>query len=223
MEGGINFQSDTQSGEEKKGSASSCFRHTALWLVGTFFSLFFFQACKEDKKATAPPIRNRDSMAVLQTEGVTSLISDSGIIKYRIRTKSWDMYDRTEVPHWRFEKGLLVEQFDRNHKVNATIQSDTAYYYTLTKIWDLRGNVQIKNVRGDKFFTSQLFWDQNAERVYSDRKIRIEQSDKIINGTSFESNQDMTKYTIHNTVGEVSFDEEKLQKKPASDTLQTPS
>lgn len=208
----------------KKKDTSPRSRHTALLFVGTILLLFICQSCEEAKKPTAPAIKQRDSMAVLRTEGVTSLISDSGIIKYRIQTKSWNVYDRTKVPHWSFEKGLFLEQFDRSHKVNATIKSDTAYYYTQARLWELRGNVQIKNVRGDKFFTSLLFWNEISAKVYTHKKIRIEQSDKIINGTSFESNQDMTIWAISNTEGQVSFDEKKLERdrNTPADTLQTP-
>ncbi len=206
---------------EKK---TSTFIHTSTYLIlylGGFFFLFFIcQACQENKKPTAPPIKNRDSLAVLETENVTTLISDSGITKYRIRTKSWDVYDRTKVPRWTFEKGLLLEQFDQNYKVNATIEADTAYYYTLKRVWELRGNVKIKNTKGDRFYTSQLFWDQDASKIYSKKKIRIEQADKIINGVAFESNQEMTIYKIYNTVGQVSFDEKKLQSPASQDTTQ---
>ncbi len=198
-------------------------KHSSYLFIA-ILSLLCCVACQKTKKPTAPPIKNRDSLAVLETKDVTTLISDSGITKYRIRTKSWDVYDRTKVPRWVFEKGLLLEQFDRNYKVNATIKADTAYYYTLRKLWDLRGNVQIKNVKGDKFFTPQLFWDQSTAKVYSNKKIRIEQPDKTIEGSSFISNQEMTQYQIYNTTGPVYFDEKKLsppaQPAEADSTLQ---
>ena len=46
-----------------------------------------------------------------------------------------------------------------------------------------------------------MFWDQNKEKIYSDRFIRIEQVDKVLTGYGFESNQQMTEYQIYNNTG----------------------
>ena len=49
-----------------------------------FFSCFLVVSCKEAVEHTAGAIRERDSVAVMTTLGVNTLISDSGITKYRI-------------------------------------------------------------------------------------------------------------------------------------------
>lgn len=59
----------------------------------------------------------------------------------------------------------------------------------------------MESLQGEHFETSQLFWDQKQEKVYSDKFMRIEQEDKIITGIGFESNQDMTQYKIFNSQG----------------------
>lgn len=85
--------------------------------------------------------------------------------------------------------------------MDASIKADTAYYYEKQKLWELRSNVSIKNRKGEKFDTELLFWNQNTQKVYSDKYIRIEQEDKIITGYGFESNQQLTQYIIHNSGG----------------------
>lgn len=124
------------------------------------------------------------------------------------------MYDRVYNPRWTFEKGLFLEQFDRKYKVISTIECDTAYYYTLHRVWELRGNVKIETAKGDSIYTSQLFWDQGAAKLYSNRHTRIVQPDKVIDGSAFESNQDMTSRTIYKMVGHISFDEQRLSAPP---------
>ena len=59
----------------------------------------------------------------------------------------------------------------------------------------------MRNVDGDRFLTQQLFWDQNARKVYSDSFIHIERSDRIIEGYGFISNEQMTDYTIRRPSG----------------------
>ena len=94
-----------------------------------------------------------------------------------------------------------MEKFDTLFRIDASIKADTAYYYEIKKLWELKGNVQILSQRGDKFETQQLFWDEKKEKVYSDKFIRIEQEDKSITGYGFESNQELTEYEIKNTTG----------------------
>ena len=59
----------------------------------------------------------------------------------------------------------------------------------------------MKSLQGERFETEELFWNQKEDKVYSDRFIRIEQEDKIITGVGFESNQNMTRYTIRESRG----------------------
>lgn len=163
--------------------------------------LLLFPSCSSKKKELAAAILERDSLPVMKTLGVTTLVSDSGITRYRVTTEEWLMFDKKNPPYWAFEKGVYLEKFDSLYRVDASIKADTAYFYERKKLWDLRGNVSIRSLKGEKFDTQQLFWDQNKQKVYSDKFIRIEQQDKIITGYGFESNQQMTKYTIRDTEG----------------------
>ena len=128
--------------------------------------------------------------------------------RYRIETEEWLVYDRKNPSYWAFEKGLYLEKFDTLFRVEASIQSDTAYYYDKMRLWKLQGHVDVKNQKGERFNTELLFWDQNKQRVYSDRFIRIEQPDRVITGYGFESNQEMTIYTIYKPEGIFYVDEE---------------
>ena len=179
----------------------------ACWAV---VMLLLCPSCTEKKRPLAAAILQRDSLPVMKTLEVSTLISDSGITRYRITTKEWTIFDRKNPPYWSFEKGLLLEKFDSTYHVDASIKADTAYYFSDKKLWELKGHVLIKNIRGDKFNTEQLFWDQNFQKVYSDKFIRIEKSDRIITGHGFESNQQMTIYTIHKTAGSIPIEDKKV-------------
>jgi LPS export ABC transporter protein LptC len=179
------------------------------------FSFIISMACSGDKKELAAAVENRDSMPVMRTINVETLISDSGVIRYRMKTKEWLVYDRLTPSRWSFEKGIYLEQFDSLHKVEASIKADTAYYYDKQRLWELRGHVDIHNRKGEKFNTELLFWNQSSEKVYSDKFIRIEQPDRIITGHGFDSNQQMTVYTIRNMEGIFYVDESEVDTVPA--------
>lgn len=187
-------------------------------VLGAVVMLLLLSSCSGSKKELGAAITERDSLPVMDTRGVTTLVSDSGVTRYRINTEEWLVFDRKNPSYWAFEKGVYLEKFDSLFQVEASIESDTAYYYDKQKLWKLMGNVHIQNLKGEKFDTDLLYWDQNKQKVYSDRFIRIEQPDRIITGRGFESNQQMTVYTINQPEGIFYVDEEDTQ--PA-DTLQT--
>ena len=171
-------------------------------VVWTTVMFVLFPACSGDNKNLAEAITERDSLPTMKTLGVTTLISDSGITRYKIITEEWEIYDKKNPPYWAFEKGVYLEKFDSLFHIDASIKADTAYYYEKKKLWELRSNV--RNLQGDKFDTQLLFWDEAKEQIYSDKPIRIEQADKsIINGQyGFKSNQQLTEYEIYNSGGE---------------------
>ena len=172
---------------------------TAAFYAAVMFVLF--PACSGKDKNLAEAIAENDTLPSMRTLGVTTLISDSGITRYKVVAEEWLIHDKKNPPFWAFEKGVYLEKFDTLFRIDASIKADTAYYHEKKKLWELKGNVQIHSQRGDKFQTDLLFWDEKKERVYSDKFIQIEQEDKIIKGYGFESNQDLTEYEIKNTTG----------------------
>src|SRR3712207_4175027 len=174
---------------------------------GAIVMLLLFSSCNDKKKALGAAITERDSLPVLNTLGVTSLISDSGVTRYRIKTEEWLVYDRKRPSYWAFEKGVYLEQFDSLLHVEASIKADTAYYYDREKLWKLMGHVDIRNRKGERFNTELLYWNRNDRKVYSDKFIRIQQPDRIITGYGFDSNEQMTVYVIHNIGAVIDVDD----------------
>lgn len=114
-------------------------------------------SCSEEKEHVAPAIYDKDSVSVMTSYGVNTLISDSGIIKYRIVAERWDVNQIKKPSRWTFIKGVFFEQFDEKFHVQAYIQADTAWYYDQIKLWELRGRVRVRNVNGMRFEVRNFF------------------------------------------------------------------
>ena len=195
---------------------SSLTRYYSITIVvSTIVMLFLFSACAKEQPMTSA-ITNRDSVPIMITRDVSSYISDSGVVRYKIITEEWKVFDRLDPSHWSFEQGIYLERFDDSLNVEAVIVADTAYYYDKQELWELRGDVHIENIQDEQFDTQLLFWNQKSERVYSDRYIRIRQQKRIITGVGFTSNQDFTDYTIKQTQGIFPIKEEQ---KTSADTV----
>ena len=166
-------------------------------------------ACGGDvKEHTAPPIYDRDSVSMMTSYGVNTLISDSGVIKYRIVTERWDVNVVRNPSRWTFEKGVFFEQFDEKFHVQAYIQADTAWYYDQKKLWHLRGRVRIRNINGLVYTSEELFWDGMAHELYSNVFSKVVTPERSMEGSYFRSDENMRHYMVSNSKG--SFEREDM-------------
>lgn len=179
--------------------------HTANYgitiVITMIVMLFMLSACSKKKNPTTDAITNRDSVPIMVTREVSTYISDSGVVRYKIIADEWKVFDRLDPSRWTFEEGVYLEKYDNKLNIEATILADTAYYFDKQELWELRGNVHIENKDNEQFDTQLLYWNQKSKQVYSDQYIRIRQQKRVITGMGFTSNQDFTNYTIRQTQG----------------------
>lgn len=171
-----------------------------MFLPFLAFSLMAI-SCQEAVEHTAPAIRDRDSVAVMTSYGVNTLISDSGVIKYRIVTERWEVNQNRNPSRWIFDKGLFLEQFDEKFHVQGYIQCDTAYYYDKQRLWELRSRVRILTKDGLRFTSQQLYWDETKHELYSFVFSRLVTPERTLQGSYFRSDERMTHYIVTNSRG----------------------
>jgi len=137
--------------------------------------------------------------------------------------KEWLIFERASDPHWFFPKGFYVEQFDTTFNKQSTIIADTAWNFTQKRLWRLKGNVFMTNIKGETFKTDEIFWDQNKERLYSDKYIEINQPGKLLlKGVGFESNTQMTVYRIFRPFdSDIVFSEETDNSSTSDESIET--
>ncbi len=171
----------------------------------TIAAMTVFFGCKKNPEAqkTVDFLSKREDMPSITADSLKTLVSQNGKIKYSIETPKWFVYDRKAEPYWDFPQGLHLDRFtDDAQTVESSVSCLHATYFEKKKLWQLRNNVKARNTAGELFETEELYWDQTAKKVYTDKYIRITQATKIITGTGFESNEDFTRYTILKTQGE---------------------
>lgn len=186
---------------KKGGSFSPNGISYAATVILAVVTSFFGVSCGGNSKQFGAAITSRDSTSVMTTYGVSMLISDKGVIRYHVTAEEWKVFDRLDPKFNAIEKGILLEVLDSAMNVESSIVADTAYDYYERDLWELRGNVHAENVDNEKFDTQLLFWDNRRNKIYSDSLIRIEQEKQVIIGRGFESNSNMTDYTIRKTEG----------------------
>jgi len=157
------------------------------------------------------------AIPMVHTTDASSLVSDSGRTRFRMKAAIWDIYanDSTRKDtYWHFPKGIFVEQFDSLFQVSGSIIADTAYYYEKTGLWQAIGNVVAKNSEGRTFETSELFWDSKApanstNAFYTHKLVKITDSDGTCQNadSGFRANQSLKSISLFKVSGPIFFKE----------------
>jgi LPS export ABC transporter protein LptC len=167
-----------------------------------FFGLLLLLACGGDKeRQLVDVVFDPEHSYTLRTTDMSSLISDSGVTRFRLQAPEVLIFDKATEPYLYCPKGIYIERFDTLFNVEASIRADTAYQWDRKGLAKLIGNVTVINLQGERFETPLLYWDRSGKRFYSDSSIRIERADRILIGKGFESNEQMTDYSIFQPQG----------------------
>lgn len=172
-----------------------------LGLSFIVYCLAFSVACTEPHEHTARAINPEDSASIMVSYGVNTLISDSGVIKYRIVTERWEVNTVRQPSRWEFMKGIFFEQFDEQFHVQGYIQADTAWYYDQQRLWKLRGRVNLRNSNGLIYTSEELYWDGMRHEFYSTVFSRVVTPERTMEGTYFRSDEKMDHYLVTNSKG----------------------
>ena len=166
-----------------------------------FLILLLPLACTSDAPPMGPQVDCRDSLPVMATRGVSKLISDSGIMRYKIIAEEWLVYDKTLPQRQEFPKGVYLERYDDSVSVNLHITADTAYCFD-QYLWKLRGRV-VMNDREKKvtYSSEELYWDMRKHIFYSNAPMTLQEPDRLIRGNKFESDEQMKQYKVSTTSG----------------------
>jgi hypothetical protein len=153
------------------------------------------------------------TIPISRTEDVLSLISDSGITRYRVKAAVWEVYTNPEDYEY-FPEKIYVEQFDSLLQVRGSIEADTAYHFLKKELWQLIGNVIVKNTDGTTFETSELFLDNRApsgsrEAIYTHKLAKVTRAngDYQYGRDGFKSDIYLNDPQLYNVGGEMSVNE----------------
>lgn len=175
----------TQKKHKKTQSIAALFFSAAILLYG----------CGSNSEPLAPII-DRTEWPSIQAENIQTIVSDSGIVKFKVNAPLYEVYDKVKEPYWDFKKGLTLQRFNAEKIVDSEIDCNYAKYFEKTQLWQLEDKVVATNINNETFETELLFWDQKAEKLYTDKMVRITKPDEQIICYGFESNQNFTIYTF---------------------------
>lgn len=136
---------------------------------------------------------------IVETTNVLTLFSDSARLKFRLQAPLEQKYDQGDV--W-YRKGVRLTFYDRQGRAQNTLRGNVGHFDKAQNLYRVRGQVQVESaVKKQQVDTEELFYDQNKQRIYTDKFVRIETATEVLTGTGLTANQDFSRYTILHPTG----------------------
>lgn len=115
-----------------------------------------------------------------------SKIDCTGFLRYQ------DTSNRIELP-----KTLHVDFYDSLKNIESRMDAMQAYYYESKNIVYLKDSIRVYNIKGDTLFCRELTWDQNLEKFFTEKYVRIHTPDMIMHGEGLSAPQDFKTFEIY--------------------------
>ena len=166
----------------------------------------------EEKVPLVYPVGIAENFVLTYTEATKELSSeDSTATKVIAVLKSPLRNDFTnlEFPYQTFPKGLIVDFFnDQGEK--SVIKADFGIIYSATNVIDLQGNVVIETHDGKIMETTQVYWDQENDWIFTQEKFKFTNPEdgSVMFGSGMDFKKDPYFFTAHKTTGLMSIKEE---------------
>jgi len=179
-------------------------------LFVSILSLLIVISCSRQKKDTYRSRKNYDSVATKETaENVTIEYTDSGLRKATIKTPLMVGVKKVKEPYIEMPKGIHVEFFTADGKVESYLTAEYAISYTNKKTIVLKRKVEVLNVKGDTLNTEEMTWNQNTGRIVSEKFVVIKTKTQTIWGDGMNSDQSFTDWEILNVRGTINKEQKK--------------
>ncbi len=156
-----------------------------------------------------------DSVYTMRTLKVDMLVSDSGIVRYRLISPEWLVYDNQHRKQWVFPEGIRLETYDSITTGQTLVEADSAVQHLDTEVWELIGNVKMVGLKGELLCTPHLFWDRLRHKLYSNDTTYFQrQGSSGLHSKSFDAKDDLSVYNIYENKGDVIVKENEPSRKP---------
>ncbi len=126
-----------------------------------------------------------------------TLYSDSGVVVYEIIATRMEKFNIPEAKTI-FKNGIQVNFFKEKDSIVSTLTADYAEIRENENLIVARNNVIFTNFdKKQTLKTEELFWDQKAKRVKTDKRFYVKGEDSEVWGYGLDTDENFTNYNAH--------------------------
>ncbi|MBK8981941.1 MAG: LPS export ABC transporter periplasmic protein LptC [Ignavibacteria bacterium] len=165
-------------------------------IIVSVISAAFFSCGDKFKPATEET--ESENSPSQESWNSTVVFSDSGNVKAVLTAGHISVF--TAKGYTLIDSGAKVE-FYREGKIVSVLTGMNGKIDDATKNIEITDSVTVVNSEGSRLITEKLLWKNDEQKVYSDLFVRITTPEEIIEGTGFESDQNLSNYKIYKVSG----------------------
>ena len=167
------------------------------------FFLVVLVSCTNDPKLVQEFVIDKQQ-PIEQIKGAELLHTENGKVKVRMVASRIERFQDIE-PSLIFSDHLEVYFYNDSSQLQSTLMADYASIDEGEKIMLAQNNVILISTDDKKLETDELIWDENENKIYTDKKVKITTGKEVVYGEGFTSTPDFKKYSITKINGTFDF------------------
>ena len=184
--------------------------------IVVFATVYFFSSCQGgDLNNLNQHIELEQRYPDSYSTNFNITYSDSAKLKVNISGKSLEQFTRKKdlEAYDIMRDSVILKFYNANGIVSSEMKADYAIRFHETELMNAKGNVEVKNKKGEKLNTSRLTWNKSSKQIICDTTVIITKpSGEIIEGSSLTSDQNFDNYKITKVTGKLPFNREESPK-----------
>jgi LPS export ABC transporter protein LptC len=133
-------------------------------------------------------------------ENFTLTYTEYGKVKAILSSPLNKDFSNQEFPYQEFSNGVKVDFYDENNN-KSTVTANYGIIYSATNLIDLREDVVLQTYDGKRLETSQLFWDEKNEWVFTEKNYTFTSQELNMSGIGIDFDKHFNQVNSHNNSG----------------------
>lgn len=170
-------------------------------LIAAFIASCFFVCSCENKLETVRDL-GKKKIGVEEAVDIESYLSQGGKLRAKL-TAPLMLRHQLDTPKIEFPRSLHVNFFDDSMHVESQLKARYGRYLENESKVFLRDSVKVYNIKGDTLHSKELYWDQRAQKYYTDKNVIVifTNPPQKTYGTGLVADQSLKNITVYNPKG----------------------
>jgi len=169
-----------------------------------FFLSVSLLSCSNDPQAVKEFIETGKNLPIEKIKEAEMLHTENGVLKVKIVANTIKRFKDIH-PQLVFSNGVEVVFYNDTGLVKSVLKALNASIDEFNNIMVASNNVVLTSSEAKKLETEELIWDQNKNKIYTDKRVIITTATEVIEGDGFNSNPDFSQYSISKINGTFNF------------------
>lgn len=192
---------------------TSSHANKALLIIAICCYSFLIISCQNSNEEINNIISEVKTLKLDEAKEIQIYYSNDGVVKAVIKAKSFIRNGSSNPVYTDINNGLKVDFYNDSLQIESTLTGNSARLYENDNNVIIRGNVVVKNKKGETLETDELVWSQKIGKFYTDKKVKMfTPPNQIMYGDGLEANSDFTWHRINNLKGNIQVEGEGIPK-----------